>query len=263
MKENTLSIYKNSKLCYKRLMGLPNKSELPAEGLTIESLMEALFYRDEFLSIASHELRTPLTTLKLQAQVFKRNSKKENGDSYSKEKVDRLIDSIDSQTNRLMKLIDDMLDISRIRSGKLFMSKETFNLTELLKEVSLEYSVQAEVLKEINFLGDEQRIAQVLRTLLNNAARYGKGSPIEVKLVLRKNKILISVTDHGQGISDEDQKRIFHRFQRAVAASEISGLGLGLYIAREIVEAHGGKISVKSELDKGSVFTVQLPLENV
>ncbi len=162
-------------------MGLPNKSELPSEGLTIESLMEALLYRDEFLSIASHELRTPITTLKLHSQVFKRNHRKET-ETYSKEKVDRLLDQIDSQTNRLMSLINDMLDISRIRAGKLVMTKETFNLTQLLKEVASEYKLDVDLPKEVEYFGDEQRIAQVLRTLLNNAARYGKGLPFEVKL---------------------------------------------------------------------------------
>lgn len=242
-------------------MKLSYKPELPPEGLTIETLMEALFYRDEFLSIASHELKTPLTSLKLQAQVFKRNAKKENTQVYSKEKVDRLVEQFDSQTSRLVKLVEDMLDISRIRSGKLVMTKSGFNLSELMKEVLSEYNLPWESTKEVNYMGDRERIAQVMRTLLNNAARYGKGLPFTVKLSLRKNKIMISVTDQGQGISEEDQKRIFHRFQRAVPASEVSGLGLGLYIAREIIEAHGGKISVKSKLHQGSTFTVTLNQE--
>lgn len=244
-------------------MDLPKKSELPAEGLNIESLMEALFYRDEFLSIASHELKTPLTSIKLQAQVFKRTSKKDSADVYSREKVDRLIEHIDSQTSRLVTLIDEMLDITRIRAGKLVMTKEQIDLNRLVNEVASEFQLVADSKGPIHLTVDEQRIAQVLRTLLKNAARYGKGLPIEVKLLLRKKHVLLTVKDQGQGISDEDQKRIFHRFQRAVAASEVSGLGLGLYIAREIVEGHGGKISVKSDLGKGSVFTVQLPLELV
>lgn len=243
-------------------MKLRNKSELPEEGLSIETLMEALFYRDEFLSIASHELRTPLTSIKLQAQVFKRNSLKQT-DGYSKEKVDRLVEQIDSQATYLVKLVDVMLDISRIRSGKFIMTKENFDLPELIKEVCTEFSVDFHYPKSLVYFGDRQRISQVLRTLLNNAARYGRARPIGVKLALRKCKITISVEDQGVGISTDDQKRIFHRFQRAVPASEVSGLGLGLYIAREIVEGHGGKISVKSVIDQGSTFTVAFPREEL
>lgn len=239
-------------------MKLRCKNDLPSEGLDIETLMEALFYRDEFLSIASHELRTPLTSIKLQAQVFKRQS------VYSPEKVDRMVEQIDQQTNRLMRLVDDMLDISRIRSGQLTMTKSLFNLSELIFEVvsayPLESSIVLKVEKNVHLYGDRDRIAQALDKLLNNAARFGMGRPIEVKLV-KRSKITLSVTDQGEGLSKEDQKRIFHRFQRAVAASEISGLGLGLYISRAIVEGHGGKISVKSELEKGSTFKMKFKLQ--
>lgn len=235
-------------------MKLRYKNDLPSEGLNIETLMEALFYRDEFLSIASHELKTPLTSIKLQAQVFKRQS------VYSPEKVDRMVEQIDQQTSRLMRLVDDMLDISRIRSGQLTMTKTLFNLSELIEEVVASFpndrTIHLKVEKNVHFFGDRDRIAQVLEKLLNNAARYGMERPIEVKLT-QKSKITLSVTDQGQGLSQEDQQRIFHRFQRAVAASEISGLGLGLYIARAIVEDHSGKISVKSIQGKGSTFKME------
>ena len=243
-------------------MKLRYKNELPSEGLDIETLMEALFYRDEFLSIASHELKTPLTSIKLQAQVFKRHSKTQ-GDTYAKEKVDRMVEQIDAQTTRLMKLVNDMLDISRIRSGQLRMIKENFDLSEAIYEVALKYnqsSIELEIENKIEFFGDKERLCGVLTKLLDNALKYGKGQPIQVKLMKKKNKITLSVKDHGQGITTEDQVRIFHRFQRAVAASEVSGLGLGLYIAREITEAHGGKISVKSEYGVGSVFNVDFKL---
>ena len=229
--------------------------------------MEALFYRDEFLSIASHELKTPLTSIKLQTQVFKRNTTKDALKAYSKENVDRMIHQIEMQTNRMMKLIEDMLDISRIRSGQLTITKSHFNLTELVWDISQQHP-DAELLRfnleeEINFVGDQDRIAQVLMILLNNAARYGKGLPVDVALFQKKSKIFLTVTDQGEGIAQEDQRRIFHRFQRAIPASQVSGLGLGLYIAREIIEAHKGKISVKSEPDKGSIFTIEFKREEL
>lgn len=243
-------------------MKVAHKNELPSEGLNIETLMEALFYRDEFMSIASHELKTPLTSIKLQAQVFKRHTKSDN-DAYPKEKVDRMVEQIDAQATRLMKLVNNMLDISRIRSGQLKMTKEEIDLSETITEAAQKYNltnIELDIESNIMFFADRERMAGVLSKLLDNAIKYGNGLPIHIKLFKKKNKITLSVKDHGQGITDEDQQRIFHRFQRAVAASEVSGLGLGLYIAREITEAHGGKIFVKSELGAGSTFSVQFKL---
>lgn len=240
-------------------MKLRSKNDLPPDGLDMETLMEALFYRDEFLSIASHELKTPLTTIKLQAQVFKRNNQNDHSDAYSKISVDRMVNQIDQQTNRLIRLVNDMLDISRIRSGKLVMTKDFFDLTELVFEVCQQVGIpqiKINLEEKIQFWGDRERIAQVITKLLNNAAIYGKGLPIEVELNRKNKKIKLQIRDFGDGISKEDQIRILHRFQRAIAASEISGLGLGLYIAREIVEGHAGKISVKSELGEGATFCI-------
>ena len=115
-------------------MRLINKSVWPAGGLNLESLMETLFYRDEFLSIASHELKTPLTSIKLQAEVFKRLAKRDDAEIYSKEKVDRLVNLVDTQTNRLIVLVEDMLDISRIRSGQFYMTKKRINVSEIVQE---------------------------------------------------------------------------------------------------------------------------------
>ncbi len=241
-------------------MKVSNKMNLPLDGLNLESLMETLFYREEFLSIASHELKTPLTSIKLQTQVFRRNSKKEKNTSYSKEKVDRLVDQIDIQSTRLIKIIDDMLDISRIRTGQLVMTKTKFNLSEVVEEL-LPAQISSKIESNIFINGDRERIIQAMSVILNNAARYGRGLPIKVRLVQRKTKIIFSVQDQGYGISPEDQKRIFQRFQRAVPASEVSGIGLGLFIANEIVESHNGKIIVKSEIGQGSTFKVNFKRE--
>jgi len=162
-----------------------------------------------------------------------------------------------------------MLDITRIRSGQLTMTKIIFNLSELLHEVVAKINyieskrIRLKVDANIMFFGDRERIAQVFNKLINNAARYSKELPVEVKLINRKTKIAFSVKDHGLGILQSDQKRIFYRFQRAVSASEMSGLGLGLYMAREIVEAHNGKISLKSEVDQGSTFKIDFKREDI
>lgn len=245
-------------------MKLRSKNDLPSDGLDMETLMEALFYRDEFLSIASHELKTPLTSIKLQAQVFKRNTKKENTNAYEPVNVDRMVNQIDQQTTHLIKLVNDMLDISRIRSGNLVMTKNEVDLSELMLEINALMDnplIEMKVDRDVHFLCDRERISQVVQKLLSNAIKFGKGLPVEVKLTVKNEKIKITIKDHGEGIKQEDLSRIFHRFQRAVAASEISGLGLGLYIAREIVEAHHGKISVKSELDVGSTFCIEFTPE--
>jgi signal transduction histidine kinase len=233
-------------------------------------LHEALFYRDEFLSIASHELKTPLTSLKLQSQLFKRSAAKDDPSAYSKERIDRLVGEVERQVRRLVRLVDDMLDISRIRTGKLSISKEKINLSHLALEVVERSKPQfAENGRAIPTVGrcdpcevlcDRLRIEQVMSNLLNNAFRYGKGLPVSVEVIMHEGLAHIFVQDQGIGIDGPNKEKIFTRFRRAVPASEVSGLGLGLYIAKQIVEAHGGNIQVESELDKGSTFIVQLPL---
>lgn len=233
-----------------------------------EAMKEALFYRDEFLSIASHELKTPLTSLKLQSQVFKRQILKNDLGSVRPDKMLRMMDQVDQQVNRMVRLVDDMLDISRIRTKNLRVIKSDVDLHVLIASFVSKMSPgltkpELIVFKSYGslFLNcDPVRIEQVLSNLLSNAIRYGRGTPIEVELLQAGVEVCISVKDSGMGISKEDQLKIFHRFQRAVPAREVSGLGLGLYIAREIVEAHDGKIAVESELGQGATFRVTLPI---
>ena len=233
-----------------------------------DAMKEALFYRDEFLSIASHELKTPLTSLKLQSQVYKRSVQRNDASIMNQDKLTSIMGNVDIQVNRLVRLVDDMLDISRIRTGNLSIIKEMVNLNQLINDVVERTRPQYVNPKFISFLateqiqilGDSVRIEQVVANLLNNAIRYGKDAPIEITLRrVNKKDVMISVKDHGIGISPKDQHRIFNRFQRAVPAREVSGLGLGLYITHEIVKSHNGVIKVESEVGKGSVFHVQLP----
>ena len=155
------------------------KAELPTEGFNLESLMETLFYRDEFLSIASHELKTPLTSMQLRVQMFKRAVKKNDQLAYSKAKVDQLVDQVDVQISQMLKLIDDMLDISRIRSGQFIMTKHQFNVGQMLQQVlHKDYKdelnqISCQMDSNIFIYGDGDRIGQVFNKLIKNSLKYG------------------------------------------------------------------------------------------
>lgn len=231
-------------------------------------LEEALFARDQFLSVASHELKTPLTSLKLQAQLTLRNL--ENSKELSIEKQIAIAHQTSDLVGRLTRLIDDMLDVSRIRTGKLKLDKGTHDMSEIIREVVFRMSIIFEAAGlsdpdmdlENDVLGkwDRFRIEQVIGNLLTNAIRYGRGKPINISLKKIDQVARLSVTDQGYGIAKDDLARIFDRYERAINSSEVSGLGLGLFITKEIVESHAGKIWVESELGKGATFIVELPL---
>lgn len=225
--------------------------------------------RDEFLSIASHELKTPLTSLMLQAQIFKRKALRNDTSVYQKEQVDGIVNHTEKQSLRLNRLVDDMLDIGRIRSGMLVIEREECDLCNLVKEVlerlQSQFILSGASLPEIQICDaavgdwDRFRLEQVVNNLLTNAIRYGEGKPVKIRVHSDSGRVTLCVTDQGIGIGKEDQEKIFDRFERAVNANEVSGLGLGLFITKQIVKAHGGTIWVESELGKGSTFFVELP----
>jgi signal transduction histidine kinase len=225
--------------------------------------------RDEFISIASHELKTPLTSLKLQTQISQRLIARGDVSAYEPAKTQKLIETTGRQLERLSRLVEDMLDISRINTGKLHLEISRFDLCELVRE-TLERiqpqidnsgcTVEAEACEPVEGDWDRYRIEQVLNNLLSNAIRYCPGKPIRVSVRTEERQAMLMVRDEGAGIAPENHERIFSRFERAVSASNISGLGLGLYICRNIIEAHGGRIHVESELGRGSSFIVALPL---
>lgn len=232
---------------------------------------KAILARDEFLSIASHELKTPLTPLKLQLQMLARQIKKNDLDSFTPEKVIKIIESSDKQMERLSKLIEDLLDVSRITSGKLTLNLEKVDLGEMVKEVMIQYGnhlkdalSKVEVLSAPHVEGyvDKIRLEQVLINLLTNAAKYAPGKSIKVSLEANSSFATIRVKDEGPGISKIDQARIFDRFERVKDNQNIGGLGLGLYISQQIIVAHEGHIWVESEIGKGSTFVIEVPLKN-
>ena len=233
-------------------------------------LENAVRARDEFISIMSHELRTPITSLKLQVQSAVRQYQK-NDIKLFQEKAVKFINGADRQLDRLAKLIDDMLDVSRITMERLKLDVETLLLPELIRETLERFEEHCDAAGcrlsfysqgQIEIKADRLRLEQVISNLVINAIKYGSGKPISVSLYQTEGIAMIEIKDQGIGIASADFNRIFDRFERAVSASSVSGLGLGLYISQKIVEAHGGKISVKSDLGKGSTFTVILPLQN-
>jgi len=234
------------------------------------ALREAVRVRDEFISICSHELKTPVTSMKLQFQMAERQLKKNDARVYSKDAVERRTKITIKQLDRMNNLIEDMLDVSRLATGRLQFNLEVIDLCILTAEIVERFSDQFVVLgvridfescvHSVDIFGDRYRIEQVISNLLSNAMKYGAGKPIQVKVSTDKSHAFLTVTDQGIGISKENLERIFNRFERAISAANISGLGLGLYISQQIVEAHGGRIWAESIPNQGSIFTVELPL---
>ncbi|MBS1962906.1 MAG: PAS domain S-box protein [Bdellovibrionales bacterium] len=231
-------------------------------------LQSAIRGRDDFISIASHELKTPLTSLKLQFQMAERQVASGDARVFLEEAVRKRIDSVNRQIGRMIRLIEDMLDVSRVSTGKLHIERKRFDLSALVREAADRFveqfkavgsPLEARIEDGIESFADEYRMDQVLSNLLTNAVKYGEGSPVTLGLESRPEGIRLFVEDRGPGIPPEDQTRVFERFERAVGDGHVSGLGLGLYIAKEIVEAFGGKLTLRSEVGRGSTFTVELP----
>ena len=239
-------------------------------GMSLENLRlyeearQAVGLRDEFLSVASHELKTPLTSLKLQhSLIFKSLS------PACREFVGARLSKAMRQVERLSSLVDSLLDVSRIGAGRLGLEPVEMEFTALLREVMERLSeVFAQAGCRVDFpdtppvhgYWDPLRLDQVLVNLLSNAAKYGAGKPIHVRVTVEGERTRLTVRDEGIGIAPGDLPRLFSRFGRAVSERHYGGLGLGLFISKQIVEAMQGSIRVESEPARGSTFTVELPL---
>jgi len=230
---------------------------------------QAVRLREDFLSVASHELHTPLTPLRLHLQTLQR-ALASSCDGESAARLMLKVDKALAQVKRLSLLVDDLLDVSRLTAGRLRLQWEQVDLVELTRELLERFSEQARAADCALHLSaqgyivghwDRMRLEQVLTNLVTNALKYGQGHPVEIHLEASGAQASWSIRDHGIGIAPEDLDRIFGRFERAVPTRKYGGLGLGLYISREIIRAHGGDIRVESWPGQGSLFTAELPLE--
>lgn len=233
-------------------------------------LERAVRMRDDFMSMVSHELRTPLNTLYLETQVRKLHLGKGNLAPFAAEKLPAMIERDQRQIQNMVRLIDDLLDVSRLRSGSLSIRPKPVDLAALTRRVVESLVNQAEAAgstldveasQTIDGVWDEFRIEQVLTNLITNALRYGRGSPVAVAVTRSGDHAVMTVRDQGIGIAPEDHGRIFEQFERTDdSRKHAAGLGLGLYITREIVRAHGGEIMLESAPGEGALFRVTLPL---
>lgn len=228
---------------------------------------EALRSRDTFMSIASHELRTPLTTLRLQLDNLERASAKMVDPILKAQFQGRLRAALRQQT-RLERLIVELLDVTLIARGHLAYHLEPVDLSEVVTDVVARYADLAEKTKSTisvsapdSLVGewDRMRLEQIVSNLLSNALKYGPGKPIEIRVEPLSETVRLSVRDEGIGIAEEEQGKLFDRFERLVSEHHYGGLGLGLWVVREIVDGFGGTIHVDSALGEGATFTVVLP----
>jgi PAS domain S-box-containing protein len=234
-----------------------------------DQLEKAVHARDEFLSIASHELRTPITSMLLSNQMLKRQMERNALEAFTPDRLRKMVIQSERQLERLTRLIEDMLDISRINTGRFTLKKERVDLAVLVEDTveriqpqltAANCTVLLDLAAGVETLCDRFRVEQALTNLLINALRYAPGKPVRVTLERIQSQCRIAVHDQGTGIQPQDLKRIFGRFERAISVNEVSGLGLGLFIVTQIMEAHGGTASVASVPNEGATFILDLPL---
>lgn len=245
------------------------ESLLTALQHTQADLQRALKMRDEFMSMVTHELRTPLGVMALEVELRQRRLHRGDLAWFSAERLQSMLDKDSRQIRSMTRLIEDMLDIARIRHGKLSIRPRRTDLGELARAIVADFAalyrdvpLTLEAADGVVGEWDDSRIGQVLVNLLSNALRYGQGRPVQVVVDRTPEGLArLSVTDQGMGISADDQRRIFDQFERLPAAAQSPGMGLGLYISQHFVQAHGGSIGVRSEPGAGACFTVLLPLQ--
>lgn len=221
--------------------------------------------KDDFVNMASHELKTPITSIRLYLDSLILKMK-----NASDKNAEKTLQSIRYQTERLQELVSDLLDVSRLQTGKLSFTKENFHINELVKETieqlqatAKHHSLKLTAPPAIRVYADKFRIYQVVTNLITNAIKYSPGgTAITVRIRKQKNNAVISITDQGIGIAKDQHAKIFQRLYQVVGSKEktFPGLGMGLYISKEILKRHGGRIWVESEIGKGSTFFFRLPL---
>jgi signal transduction histidine kinase len=249
---------------------LTERRRAEEERLRLARAEDALRVRDEFLSIASHELRTPLNALLLRAaglEFIIRGAS--SSEAPLPTRVLEGIRNISKQGARLNELIERLLDVSRLATGRLTIKPESMDLVIVVGEVIATYqpeaeraqsAIQFEAPPSIPGFWDPLRVGQIVTNLLSNAIKYGCGKLVGVTVETEGDRARITVFDHGIGIAREQWQHIFDRFDRGAAPRDTAGLGLGLYIVQSLARAHGGTVALESVVGEGSAFTVELPL---
>ncbi|WP_437915190.1 AAA family ATPase [Sorangium sp. So ce302] len=264
--ENNLTTYAFTRARVHVLELLSDQIAIALENARLyREAQHAVRVRDEFLSVASHELRTPVTSLRLGLQALLRR-----GDHASDERLARSLQRMDRQVHRLVRLIDDVLDVSQLHTGRLELHVEPVDLAEVVDDVLERLTERiahsgssVSVRAEPSVVGswDRSRLEQVVSNLLDNALKFGAGKPIEVSVARKDGTAELVVQDQGIGIPAGRLPHVFDRFERAVSSRHFGGLGLGLHVVKSIVEALGGAVRVVSRPDDGARFTVELPCE--
>jgi signal transduction histidine kinase len=235
---------------------------------TQAELQRSLRMRDEFMSLVAHELRTPLNTLFLETQMRSLQLKRGNLPAFNPDQMNNMIKRDERQIKAMIRLIDDMLDVSRMKSGTLSIRPAKVELMALLERVVNDLSLQAAAAganvvlashHPVEGFWDEFRIEQVVVNLLTNALRYGGGGAVEVSVHDEGCNVRIAVRDHGKGIAPDFIERIFEPYERGAKSGEPKGLGLGLYISRQLAASHGGQLTVESTPGQGATFSLVLP----
>lgn len=258
---DTVLGYKNREKEYNQLLQDAHKK--------YEKAQTEIRARDEFLSIASHELKTPLTSMLLQIQTILYSVKNVSLAQFSVTNLVKMLESAEQQSQRLARMINDLLNVSLITTGRLELETEKADLTQITKDVVERFQPRAgqegykiEMFPAESTIGifDRLRMEQAISNLISNAMKYGNKKPIEVTVEKQGTHARITVTDHGIGIPQEQKERIFARFERAVNHKSYQGLGVGLYITAQILKAHQGNIEVDSKQNKGSTFILSFPI---
>jgi signal transduction histidine kinase len=223
---------------------------------------EALEQRDEFLMVAAHELYSPISSLQLMVEALER------GMATSADETNRCLTNVGRQAQRLTKLVEELLDVSRLERGQLHLQLETVDLSEVARSVVDRFALPLAragcvmtlaATEPVQGWWDRRRLEQVVGNLLSNAVKFGAGRPIEVCVEQRGPNASLVVRDRGLGIPPDRVAHIFERFERAVSVQQYGGLGVGLYLVRGIVQALGGAIAVDSAPARGATFTMTLP----
>ncbi|HYO54388.1 ATP-binding protein [Archangium sp.] len=233
----------------------------------LKELQEAVRIRDEFLSVASHELKTPLTPLSLRIQGLERTIQAEPASSMAR-RLGKEVDAMRRQVKRLSNLVNDILDVSRMSTGRMMLLVEEVDFSEVTREVVARFTPEAQragcgldlhVGGPVVGRWDRLRLEQILTNLLSNAIKYGAGKPIHIRVEQGNGRARLVIRDEGIGIKPEALGRIFNRFERAVSERHYGGLGLGLYVTRQIIVAMSGTVTAESTPGQGATFTVELP----